>query len=184
MAHPAGGRYMDERTESFEPHHEASDESYEWDYEEVQDHGGRVLWGRVVFFIALIGAAFYLGRTTAPEAGIPAGLDEIRAERDAARAEVEELQAQIGVLTAQEADPDPTPAPAQAQAQDDTQDDAQAAGQGRQRIYVVKAGDTLRAIAERFYDDATLDDFIADANGIENPAEISIGQRLVIPPKP
>lgn len=174
---------MDERTETFEPYSETSEESYEWDYEEVQDHGGRVLWGRIIFFVALVGAAFYLGRTTAPETAVPTGLDEIRAERDAARAEVEELQAQIAALTAQEPEAETEPTPAPVQEQEEEQQD-RAAGQGRQRIYVVRAGDTLRAIAERFYNDATLDDFIADANGIDNPAEISIGQRLVIPPKP
>ncbi len=173
---------MDERTETFESYEgDAPDESYEWDYEEVQDHGGRVLWGRVIFFVLLIGGAFYLGRASAPESSAPVGLDEVRAERDAARAEVESLQAQIAALTSQEevAEPEPTVAPAE-------EEEAQAAAptQGKQRIYIVKAGDTLRAIAERFYNDATLDDFIADANGIENPAEIAIGQRLVIPPKP
>lgn len=50
-----------------------------------------------------------------------------------------------------------------------------------QKTYVVKSGDTLIAIAKRFYNDATQYRKIATANKISNPNLIQIGQKLVIP---
>ncbi|MGL6236611.1 MAG: LysM peptidoglycan-binding domain-containing protein [Segniliparus sp.] len=49
------------------------------------------------------------------------------------------------------------------------------------QTYVVEGGDTLSAIAERFYGDANLYGKIAEANGIANPDLINVGQELVIP---
>jgi LysM repeat protein len=51
-------------------------------------------------------------------------------------------------------------------------------------IYTVKSGDTLSKIAERYYGSARLYTLIQEANGIANAANITIGQELVIPPKP
>ncbi|WP_232664230.1 LysM peptidoglycan-binding domain-containing protein [Pseudonocardia sp. TRM90224] len=50
-----------------------------------------------------------------------------------------------------------------------------------QRTYVVESGDTLSAIAERFYGNANDYRRIAEANGIANPDLIHPGQQLVIP---
>jgi LysM repeat protein len=47
--------------------------------------------------------------------------------------------------------------------------------------YTVKAGDSLGAIAFRFYNDATRYWVIAHFNGIRNPALIHVGQQLLIP---
>ena len=44
--------------------------------------------------------------------------------------------------------------------------------------YVVQAGDTLYSIAQRF---GVTVDAIAQANGIADPTQISVGQVLVIP---
>lgn len=49
------------------------------------------------------------------------------------------------------------------------------------QTYVVASGDTLSAIAERFYGDANLYGKIAEANGIANPDLINVGQELTIP---
>lgn len=49
---------------------------------------------------------------------------------------------------------------------------------GAARVYVVRRGDTLSAIASRF---GVSLDALARANGIRNPSLIYIGQRLVIP---
>lgn len=46
--------------------------------------------------------------------------------------------------------------------------------------YTVAAGDTLSALAARFYGDAALYPMVAAANGIVNPAVINAGQALVI----
>jgi murein DD-endopeptidase MepM/ murein hydrolase activator NlpD len=48
-------------------------------------------------------------------------------------------------------------------------------------IYIVQPGDTLYDIAQQF---GLTVDFLAAANGIDDPAHITIGQRLVIPPPP
>src|SRR6267142_1634200 len=47
--------------------------------------------------------------------------------------------------------------------------------------YTVVAGDTLSALALRFYGDAELDWLIATASGIADPDVSHVGQRLVIP---
>jgi len=47
--------------------------------------------------------------------------------------------------------------------------------------YVIKAGDTLNAIAKRYYGDTSRAKDIANANGIQNPDLIEAGQMLVLP---
>jgi LysM repeat protein len=49
------------------------------------------------------------------------------------------------------------------------------------RTYTVESGDTLWAIAERFYGDGSKYQMIADASGIPNPDLIQPGQVLTIP---
>lgn len=49
------------------------------------------------------------------------------------------------------------------------------------RIYTVVSGDTLWAIAARFYGDGSQYPKIASANGIANPDLIMVGQKLTIP---
>lgn len=49
------------------------------------------------------------------------------------------------------------------------------------RTYTVESGDTLWAIAERFYGDGSKYQVIADASGIPNPDLIHPGQVLTIP---
>ena len=49
------------------------------------------------------------------------------------------------------------------------------------RTYTVVSGDTLWAIAERFYGDVSKYQVIADASGVANPDLIHPGQELTIP---
>ncbi|ALJ21609.1 LysM peptidoglycan-binding domain-containing protein [Microbacterium sp. No. 7] len=49
------------------------------------------------------------------------------------------------------------------------------------RTYTVQSGDTLSAIAQRFYNTPGLFGFIAAANGIADPNLISVGQVLTLP---
>ncbi|MFJ1754723.1 LysM peptidoglycan-binding domain-containing protein [Kitasatospora sp. NPDC088134] len=51
----------------------------------------------------------------------------------------------------------------------------------QQQTYTVQSGDSLWAVAERFYGDGSQYQRIADANGIANPDLINAGQTLVIP---
>ncbi len=52
------------------------------------------------------------------------------------------------------------------------------------RTYTVVAGETLSAIAFRFYGDANLYSLIATVNGIADPNVIRVGQVLTIPDLP
>ena len=163
---------MDDRTKSFDETYEP--ESYEWDYEEAADRPPRVLWGRVVALIVLLFAAFWLGRETVPSGDISAAaLAEARVELEQAHEDIEELEAQVagGAL------PDPTPEP------EPTTDETPAATTEGE-TYIVKSGDSLAAIALKFYGDASLADFIAEANDISDPADIRPGDELIIPPEP
>jgi S-formylglutathione hydrolase FrmB/phage tail protein X len=47
--------------------------------------------------------------------------------------------------------------------------------------HTVVAGDTLSALAVRFYGDAELSRLIATASGVADPDDIDVGQRLIIP---
>ena len=49
------------------------------------------------------------------------------------------------------------------------------------RTHTVVAGETLSALALRFYGDAELYRLIATASGIADPNVINVGQRLIMP---
>jgi nucleoid-associated protein YgaU len=74
------------------------------------------------------------------------------------------------------APPAPTAAPAAPPAAPAAPTEAPA-----KRIYTVVSGDTLWAIAARFYGDGSQYPKIASANGIANPDLIMVGQQLTIP---
>ena len=165
---------MDDRTESFEAY---EPESYEWDYEEAADRPPRVLWGRILALGVLLLLAFWLGRQSAPSGGSDsAALAAARQELAEAQEELRDLEAQVeaGAVA------DPTPKPET----EPTPEETEAAPTGEEQTYIVKSGDSLAAIALRFYGDSTLADVIADANDIQDPSEIRPGDELVIPPDP
>lgn len=74
-------------------------------------------------------------------------------------------EAEIATPAAEAPAPEPAPAPAPA----------------APRTYTVVSGDTLWAIAERFYGDGSKYQRIADASGVANPDLIQVGQVLTIP---
>ena len=161
---------MDDRTKSFDETYEP--ESYEWDYEEAADRPPRVLWGRVLALIVLLFAAFWLGRETVPSGDISAAaLADARDELEQAQQDIEELEAQV----ASGALPDPTPEPEATET---------AAPTTEGETYIVKSGDSLAAIALKFYGDSSLADIIAEANNISDPSDIRPGDELIIPPEP
>ncbi len=173
----------DRMTETFEPYR--PDTSYDLDYEEEPQPGrpGRVLWGRVVILGVALLLAFLFGRATGGGSeGVAQGeYDEVVEARDELRAEVATLEEQLAA--AQEPTPAPTNSPAAAGGGEDEATDPEDESEGG-HTYVVEAGDTLASIAAAEYGDASLDNFLAEANGITDPERLFIGQELVIPPKP
>ena len=161
---------MDDRTESFEPY---EPESYEWDYEEARDRPPRVLWGRILALIVLLIAAFWFGRTTAPTDDLSGELAAAEQRAEQAESEIEDLEARLAELNAVAEEPTPEPSA------ESTPVDA-----GEGETYIVKSGDSLAAIALKFYGDSSLADIIAEANGIDDAQSIRPGDELIIPPEP
>jgi nucleoid-associated protein YgaU len=84
--------------------------------------------------------------------------------------------------TETDAPPAPDPAPAADEQPAPAPESAPApAPEPAVRTYTVVSGDTLSAIAQRFYGDGSEYQQIADANGIANPDLIHPGQVLTIP---
>ncbi len=144
------------------------EETYEWDYDDRPRPGGKILWGRVLALAVALFLAFLLGRGTAPSSGAPAS--RIEALQD----EIDQLQKENDDLQGLLAEPSPSPTTI-----DTTDNEDDTAVQGE--TYVVERGDTLRGIAETFCGDASFDDVIAEANGIEDAGQLSVGAELVIP---
>lgn len=159
---------MDDRTESFETY---EPESYEWDYEEPRDRPPRVLWGRVIALVVFLGLAFWLGRSTAGSQESSEELQAALQRAEQAESEIDDLQAQI----AAQAETEPTP---------EATAESTPGATGEEQTYVVRSGDTLRGIAQKFYGDSSLEDIIAEANGIDDPTELRVGAELIIPPQP
>jgi LysM repeat protein len=156
----------DRVTEPYQPYE--SDESYEWDYDDKPRSGSKVLWGRILALAIALFLAFLLGRSTAPK-GIPESrLKSVQDQNEELSQENEDLQA---LLAEPSASPSASDTPA-----DDTSEPA-AGGE----TYVVEKGDTLRGIAQTFCGDPSLDDLIAEANDIADPANLPVGTELTIP---
>lgn len=158
----------DRETEGFTPYEPQT--SYDWDYGDEPPKKNNVLWGRFVALGVVLLLVFLLGRASAPN-GIPEErLNQVRADLDDAEKELDELRSALAT---------PEPEPTETVPVDTEASPADTTFEGD--IYVVQSGDTMRGIAEKFCDDPTLDDVIADFNGIEDPTLISVGTEIKIP---
>jgi nucleoid-associated protein YgaU len=133
----------------------------------------RILWGRLVALLVVGGLVFAAGRATAPSGVSPATLERTRRELRRAQAEIDDLQASAAEVASPSPAASPEPAPEETEGTPPAPE-----------TYVVKPGDTLQSIAERFYEDRTLDRVIAKANDITDPSQLTIGRELVIPNRP
>ncbi|MDQ4125329.1 MAG: LysM peptidoglycan-binding domain-containing protein [Actinomycetota bacterium] len=172
-------------TETFEPYR--PDSSYDLDYDDEPQPGGpgRVLWGRVAILGAALLIAFLIGRATGGGDGVAqADYDEVVAERDDLEAQVSDLESDLAAAL------EPTPPPASASPAtggggetEDEATDPEGETEGGE-TYTVQSGDTLASIAAEFYGDASLDDYLAEVNGITDPESLAVGQELTIPARP
>ena len=179
----------DPLTEPFEPYQ--PEPAYDWEYDEEprsrKSPMPNVLWGRVAILGALILFAFLLGRIT-KSSGVPASeleaandkVNALEGDLGAAQDQILALETQVEELQNAEA---PVTDPID-EGGDTSADDPGTTVDPDAQTYTVKSGDTLSIIAERFYGDASLDDFLAEANGIADKTQISVGQEITIPEEP
>lgn len=157
-----------------------TDEGYQY---EDDYSGAQVLWGRVLVLLLALVLAFWLGTTFG-------GDDDASAQLAEQREQIQQLEGQVRSLeeelTAQNADGE------QVAQGDSASEPAQAGGQPTDQAspeeepseYVVQQGDSLTEIAEQVYGDPTLWPVIAEANGIDDPSNLTVGSTLKIPPQP
>jgi nucleoid-associated protein YgaU len=174
--------------DSLEPY-EPSDPSYDWDYESEEQPRNlpNILWGRVAVLGAVVIVAFLIGRMTAGGGGVPQErFDDARAELSAAQEEIAGLESDLQTarsdLEAAEAaaateDPTTTEDPG-------TEEETDAAANPNSETHLVAPGDTFTTIAEEYYGDAGLADYIMNANEITDPTQLSVGVEIIIPPEP
>ena len=160
-------------TEPLEPYEPDAASDLEWDEEHDAAYKPKVLWGRVVVLGGMLILAFLFGRATKGD-GIPAS------ELNAAKEQIQTLEAENRSLEEELASAPVAPAETEPAETEPAEEPTVVEGQ----TYFVKSGDTLTTIAEKFYGDPSLDDFLAEANGITDKASLSVGQELTIPDDP
>jgi nucleoid-associated protein YgaU len=161
---------MDKETTPFQSAQPGSED--EWEYE--TEPRGRILWGRIIALAIALVLAFLAGRATA--GGGVSGAQYAKVKRDLAAARAQ-IAGQVPTPVATETT---SPSPPAATSSPSAASSPGATG----TTYVVKAGDTLRGIAIKFYRDPDLVDLIAQANNISDPTLLHPGTKLTIPPKP
>lgn len=178
----------------------------EYEYDGLEEYGGRVLWGRIAFFAVALLLLFFLGRCTA-SGGVP-------------QSQVDELKQKVTDLTEQNTRLNDQLAAAQANAKnalgasedtsgsatEDTSASAKKSETPRTRptetetpprmrssaipsgskTYTVKQGDYLNRIAEAVYGKATPTrvEAITKANRLKADERLVVGQKLIIPADP
>lgn len=168
----------DPMTEPLDPYEPDPAAGYEWEDEPVADKP-RVLWGRVAVLGGMLLLAFLLGRAT-KGGGIPSE------QLTQARQEIQALETENAALEEELASAPEVTTGTDTGAEDTTDgtesDGADTTPEGK--TYVVEAGDSLTTIAAKFYDDPSLDDYLAEVNGITDPTQLAVGQELLIPDEP
>jgi LysM repeat protein len=176
----------EDRTEVIDPYEPPEDPAYDWEYDDEPAYRTRprILWGRLIVLAVVLLAAFLLGRATGGSGVTQEDLDAMRAERNDTQAQVENLNEEVQRLEDQNvALQDRID---QLEVETPTTDPTTEEGgeEPAGETYVIQEGDTLLELANEFYGDPSLDDYIAEANDILDPSLISAGTEIIIPPDP
>lgn len=163
-----------------------TDDAFDYGYDEPEPRkpGGDILWGRVAVLGAVVLLAFLIGRSTAGGGVSTAQLEDARAATTDANERIAELEAQVVELETQLNADENTGTGNQGDGTGNNNENEEGGGNAKNQTYVVESGDTLQTIAEQFYGDATLDDFLQEANDIADPTALQVGMELIIPPEP
>lgn len=180
---------MTEPFEAYEPYQAyeptADDSDYDWDYDEEPQREGEpmnILWGRVAILGVALLLAFLFGRATKDGGVSPSELTSAERRVQSLQTENEDLRAQ---LAAQPEVTDPVDtAPAEEETTTEAPADEAESTEIVGQTYTVERGDTLRGIAQEFYGDPELSDYLAEVNNITDPTAISVGMKLIIPDDP
>ena len=150
-----------------------------WD-DEPAANKPRILWGRVAVLGGMLLLAFLLGRATKGD-GVPT------AELTQARQQIQTLEAENEALEEELASAPMVTEGTGTETEGTETDDPGTEGTETSlegKTYVVEEGDSLTTIAVKFYDDPSLDDYLAEVNGITDPTQLAVGQELLIPDEP
>lgn len=162
-------------------------------YTDREPQDVNILWGRVAALGGALLLAFLFGTWVA---GGDEGIDEQQhlqtvEERDRLARENEELQEQIDQLSQGEPPANPPTADNDDEDGDDSDSDSDSGdgdgsddSDGQSQVYVVRQGDTLSGVAQRFYGSSgkKARERIAEANDLEPDSTLTVGQELTIPP--
>lgn len=164
-------------TEPLEPYRPAESHDDEWGYDQEEEQHPRVLWGRVAVLTGMLLVAFFIGRTT-KSSGVPES-ELTKAETQIAdlQKENEDLKSELAAAQTEQAAAPIDPASDPTTSDDGETSSTQEAGMN----YTVRSGDTLTTIAEEFYGDPSLDDFLAEYNEIDDPSSLAVGQTIFLP---
>jgi nucleoid-associated protein YgaU len=165
----------------------------EYEYDGIEEYGGRVLWGRIAFFAAALLLMFFLGRCTSAS-GVPQGeVDQLRDQIATLSEQNTKLNDRLAAAEVNANNPlagaseDASEGESEAAAGEEESDGSSLQSRGStppgSRTYKVQSGDTLNSIAERFYGDERQFALIAEANDLGRGGVLVVGQELVIPPE-
>lgn len=143
--------------------------------------GGRILWGRVIFFGTTLALVFLLGLLVGMSSGdgiAPETHEKAVKAKTEAEQEVTQLQAELKLASEKI-----NQLNAQTQAGSSEESSGESTGPDTEQTYETKKGDTLWGIAAKFYGDGNKWIVIAEANGLTKDSPITSGMKLKIPPK-
>ncbi len=160
-------------------------------YNDREPQDVNILWGRVAALGGALLLAFLFGTwvsdgsPTEDEIQASETYQELLEERNQLADDNSELEDQLDQLSRGEPPENPPTADNDSDDGDgDGDSDSDDGSDEQSQVYVVRQGDTLSGVAQRFYGSSGREarERIAEANDIEPDATLTVGQELTIPP--